>query len=350
MLKVSLKLLGFCVGLGMILFVVKSQDDLEDISLLGYKLAEIERLQPRTVFIGSSRTYRHVNTALFDSLKRGGNSYNLGVQGGRALELHYLAERLMMYPYIETLVLEVRAFEPAVRSENRNTRRAYYHHDLRRARIGAKVALAANMPHAERWKAALERYVIALQNYSLIGQAEGLFSGPIHGWEPLPPLDEQGYSSFREEVQRAMSYASLLSTQQERGGLKWRVAEVQRRHEAFLSAKGRREFAHNVMLLRARTEQQPTSQDAVSANIWLELFQRLEARGVTVYFVEQIGEVEAIGVSNVLAGRLPSGRFIVLNDPTRYPDMYAPEYWFDIGHLTSEGARWVTVQLADQIP
>lgn len=347
MLNLVLKGLGFVVALGAILIAVKGQDRLADVSLLGYKLAEVERLEPETVFVGSSHTFRHVDVARFDSLRGGGASYNLGIQGVEGLEVHYLAERLLGHPHLKRLVIELRPI--SVLPENRNTRRVYYYHDLRRARLGARVAFAGDGSRRARWQAALDRYALTLAHYSLVGQGEGLLATPQHGWEPLPALDHRGFSALDSELDLLEQSRSSLPRDKQ-VELTKRVARTRRRHTRFLSPQGQDAFAERVAVLRRRDRVQPSPQDVIEADIWYDLYERAREQGVAIYFVEQVGEEGVEGLVHALGKRLPPGRLIVLNDPVHYPEIFAVDLWFDIGHLTEEGARWVTARLAEQIP
>ncbi len=349
-LRVTLKALAFAVLLGLALLAVKTQDGPANVSPVGYKLAALDRLQPETVFIGSSQTYRHVNAALFDSL-RGGTSYNLGLEGASALEVHYLAERLLEEaPYVQRLVVELRTVLPAeLGAENRRTRRTYYHHDFRRARLGARAALASKRPLPERLRLAAERYAVALGRYALLGQGGDLFEGPVQPYAPLPPLDRQGYLALEDEAALAAHYRATLRPAK-LAEVDERIARVRARHRAFGSERMQARFARGVARLSGRERVEPSRLDAFVADVWVALHRRAEARGVALYFVEQVGQPHTMGVARLLGERLPPGQLLVLNDPNRYPSLVASTFWFDKGHLSKRGAREVTGLLAELLP
>ncbi|MEM1042584.1 MAG: hypothetical protein AAGI91_08145 [Bacteroidota bacterium] len=311
--------------LGLLLLAVKSQDRAADIDEVGYKTQELNELQAETVFLGSSRTYRHVDVTRFDSLRGGGNSYNFGMRGGTALEVHYQAERMLELPHVRWLVLELGTVRPLVRLENRDTRRTYYYHDLRRVKLASDVTLAFDMPLMRRLEIIRGRLKVALDHYFLVGQGEALITGRTVEPEPFSRFDRRGFS--------ALDYA-------ENAG---------RRSEAFRHPKGQEAFRRKLERLRHR-DAEPTAADSAMASIWIDLYRRAEAQDVEVYFAEQVGEVGLDGLARVLGDALPPGHLIILNDMERYPGLFDPDLWFDPGHLNERGAEQVTDILAARLP
>ncbi len=322
---VVLKASAFALLLGGLLLVLQQFDDHSDIEEVGYKTKELKELQAETIFVGSSRTYRHIDAARFDSLQGGGVSYNLGFRGGSALETHYQAERMLELPHVKRLVVELRMIPPLLQLENRDTRRTYYYHDLRHAGLAAKVALAFDMPLKERLAIVRGRYKVALDHYFLPGQGEALIRGKTAEPVSFSPLDRQGFL--------ALDYAD----------------DVQQRNEAFLSPRGQQAFQRKLERIRNR-DVAPAAADSVMAAIWFDLYQRAEAQGVEVYFAEQIGEAQLGGLARAISELVPPERLILINDLDRYPDLFDPDLWFDTGHLNERGARRITDIFAAQVP
>ncbi len=349
-LRVLAKAVVMPLLLGAVLVVIQRFDSYRDIRKLGFKLDEVARLEPETVFLGSSQTYHHVDPALFDSL-HGGRSYNFGMPGAPGLESHFWAERFLERPYIRRLVIEIRPVAVLAEVvENRQNRRTYYYHDLRRAWIGMNVALASGLPWWTRWAAARTRAVGLLHHYTLIGQGERLFVGPSHGDEPLPSFDRQGHAALDGELARARQLRAER-TGAERAKAEALIRSLQRRRKTRQIPKERAVFERNMAELQRRAEAVPDAIQEASAEVWVELYQRAAARGVEVYFVEQPGGGgETAGLSLLLGNALPPGRVIVLRDPLRYPQLLSEDYWFDIGHMSGKGARWETSVLAEQLP
>ncbi len=320
-----LKTVACLALLGSLLLAVKSQDSLADIPEVGYKVAEVEQVEPETAFVGSSHTYRHVDIALFDSL-RGGTSYNLGLRAADAVEIHYQAERALRLPSLRQLVVELRTVGTDAQLHNRRSRRAYYHHDLRHARLAARATLALDLPLSERLGMVRERYGVALDHYMMTGQGDALIAGRVYESAPYSPGERHGFASL--------------------GG----VAGDQERRAEFLSSEGQADFAERVRRLRQRASAVPTRADSVMADVWLDLYRRAAAQGVEVVFVEQVGEQEGAGVARLLAEVLPPERLLIFNDPDRYPELFDVDVWFDRGHLNERGARHLTELLAARLP
>lgn len=324
-LNVVLRAITFPLLLGLLLVAIKSQDNLSDIEQVGYKLWEIERLQPETIFIGSSHTYRHIDVAYFDSLRGGGKSYNLGLRGATALEIHYQAEQMLKLPFVRNLMIELRTVETFMQLKNRDNRRIYYYHDLRRARLATVAALSFDMPLRKRLEVIRRRYGVVLDHYFLAGQGAALIEASVYEPEPYALQDQRGYLSLD------------------------RAAGVERRNQAFWTAEGQAAFFERVEQLRYR-DAIPTRTDSTVAAMWVDLFHRAEAQGVGVYFIEHVGAAGWPGLARVLGSALPAGHFLLINDPDRYPEFYDPQNWFDRSHLNERGARQVTALLAELLP
>ncbi len=323
--RVVLKAVAYPLLLGGLLLALQRLDDYSDIEEVGYKAREVEALAAETVFLGSSHTYRHVDVARFDSLRGGGSSYNFGLRGGSAFEFHYQAERMLRLPHVKHLVLELRGVDPRMDLANRDNRRTYYYHDLRRVRLASRASLAFDAPLIRRLRIALGRFGVGLDHYLLPGQGDALLAERLYEPEPFSLRDRRGFAALSMEEER-------------------------RRVELFLTKKGQAAFARKKERMREPAGT-PTRADSVMAAIWLGLYRRAEAQGVEVYFVEQIGDVKDWGgLAEVLGAALPPGRLVSLNDLDRYPGLFDPALWFDSGHLNARGARYFTDLLADLLP
>ncbi len=351
--RVVLKAVAYPLLLGGLLLALQRQDSLADIPEVGRKLAEVERLRPETVFVGSSHTYRHVDAALFDSLRGGGSSYNFGLPGAGAFEVHYWAERFLDRPYVKTLVVEVQSFRAGLDPENRRTRRVYYHRDFRRARVGVRVALASNLPWQRRLWTALDQIGVTLDHYLLLGQGGDVIAGLLRSLAPadglLEKLDRQGFLALDTQL-ALLARADPAGSAAERAEVAETIAWLWGRHEYLLGPEGQEIVTENVRMLRQRDRVRPTPQDRTAAALWLDLYRQAEAQGVEVYFVEQVAEGKSMGISRLLGEAVAPGRLIILNDPNRYPNLLAPEFWYDTVHLNARGARWNTSVLAAHIP
>lgn len=322
----------FATLVGTALLVVKTLDRHADISPVFRKEQVVVADAPEVVFIGSSRTYRHVVTPLFDSLRAASGdpttSYNFGVPGSSGLEIHYRADWVLDHApeALRQMVVELRPVELQLPASLRRSRRAQYHHDLRRARLAAATAMAADTTREVRLIAARERWRVWLENTFLVGWGPAALSS---GVSVLEGADVRGANN--------QGYAPLDSASSEG------AAE---RRAAFLAPEAQAAFSGIVRDIRDR--ETPSAADRVLADTWVDLVARAAARGVEVVFVEQVAETQASGVADAL---IEAGQpVIVLNDPVRHPEWYDRTAWFDRAHAAEPLARELTRALADRLP
>ena len=369
--RFALQSLAFALALGGVLLALKSQDTHADIGPYWRKLEDVRRQRPQTLFVGSSRTYRHVDPVLFDSLRggvrrSGGHSYNFGLPGSRALETHYRVDRLveMELPGLQRLVVEFGPVEVRPPPAARNSRRVHHYHDARRAALGARVALAADLPRGERARAAGDRWRTWVRNTFLVGWGRALANAayksrreapprPVgrEGFVPLPapgPVESPAPEAAAPEASGAA--ASGAGLREAGGAVRDRSVGLAERRAAYLRPEGRAEMARRVRAIRERGALAPTERDRVTAAAWLALADRARVRGVGVVFVEQPGTEGNGGVAALLREALGDGAVVSLNRPARHPALFAPEAWFDLGHLGAPGARRVTEILAREVP
>ncbi|HVS16484.1 MAG TPA: hypothetical protein VMV46_21420 [Thermoanaerobaculia bacterium] len=308
----------------------ESSDD-----LLGEKLRQHAAVADRvdTVFLGSSRVYRHLDPAAFDATfaehGRHAHSFNLGVPDMRMLETLYLAERLLRRePSITRLIVEAESDPLFVREENRETQRVRRWHDPGTVRRALPAILGAGAPWPERALAALDRLELFAWRASLVGRGldgiDALLDRPARWIEP----ELRGFLSLDAD-RRAPR------TERDREGLERRWREL---HEAVP------DWRRTVARLRlTSSEGHPT--DAFE----LELFAELEAlaarRGVELAFVlSPRPERRPNLVHAAEAGII--GRLVRFDDPARYPDFYALAGRYDRHHLDEQAARRMTRLLA----
>jgi len=320
--------------LGAILLALKSQDHYADIAPYWVKLQEVRATQPDVVFLGSSRTLRHIDPVRLDSLRGDGvTSYNFGVQGSRALETHFRADRLLnMGLPIRRMVVEFGPVDIGVSERVASTRRAQHYHDARRAMIGTRVALASDRPLPRRVRPAANRWRYWVRNTFLVGWGRAWANSVSTEWR-----------SERRKV-RAVGRRGHIPLRENGNTLR------SARREAFLSPEGQAEFTSRVASIRARTTYTPDDRDRATAEAWISLAERARAKGVDVVFVEQVGTERGVGVTQIVREALGEGAVIVLNDPDRYPELFDRASWFDVGHLGEPMAIRATDILAAELP
>ena len=334
------KALAYPLILGAILLALKTQDHYADIGPYWRKLQDIRQVQPQTVFLGSSRTQRHVDPVRLDSIRDDGTvSYNFGIPGSRALETHFRADKLleMEIPSVERLVLEFGPISVSVPPRVRGTRRSQHYHDFRRASLGARVALASERPLRRRVHAAADRWRYWTMNTFLVGWGRPWLNSVLTeraGDHRAKPIGRRGYTGLREEDVEREDASEILRT----------------RRAFALSPEGQAEIARRIEAIRNRASYVPTKRDSISAEAWITLAERANARGIEVLYIEQVGTEYSAGVTALVREALGHDAVIVLNDPVQYPEFFVPEAWFDEGHLKEEMAKRATDILAERLP
>ncbi|MEL6614650.1 MAG: hypothetical protein AAFQ43_02870 [Bacteroidota bacterium] len=321
----------FVALVGAVLLGAKQLDTHADISPVVRKERALVAAEPEIVFVGSSRTYRHVVTPLFDSLRAASGvpttSYNFGVPGSSGLEIHYRVGWLLEYApaSVRQIVVEIRPILPVVHPALRRARRTAYFHDVERTRLAARVALATDTLSESPRAAAWDRVRIGAENHLNIGWGPSLLSSVAQRNAESRPDADQGYAPLDTLSARA----------------------TRRRQETVLAPEARQAFLDRLESFSNR-QTEPTGGDRVAAESWAGLAERAEQKGIGLVFLESPGETEAAGLSAALASG--GETVLVLNDPERFPEWYRPDAWFDSAHFAEPTARKMTAVLAEELP
>jgi hypothetical protein len=303
--------------------------------LLGEKLRQYERVAPEidTVFLGSSRVYRHLDPATFAQTfaAHGSTSsaFNLGVPDMRMLEVLYLAERVLeRSPGLRLLVVEAEEDPLFIRDENRLTQRVRRWHDLSTLRRMLPAIRHAKATWAERVLVLLDRLDLTAHRVSLVGRGIDLVDALLRRSARWIEPEQRGFLSLDEDRQRPRTDADRL-------GLERRYRDL---HEALP------EWAQALERLR-RSSPEGRRTDPYELRLFAEL-QRLADRH----------EVELVFVVSPRIGRLPNlvhareagivDRLVRFDDLERYPDFYELAHRYDRHHLDGEAAREMTRLLA----
>lgn len=307
------------VLLGSILLAMKTQDHYADITSYWEKVEEARKLQPDVLFLGSSRTLRHIDPIRLDSLRADGvTSYNFGIQGSRSLETHFHTDELLeMDLPVRRMVIEFGPMDVAVPERVRSTRRIQHYHDAERAMIGARVAMASDRPFLRRVRPAANRWRFWVMNTFLVGWGREWVNAVLteHRSDQknrrVKPVGRRGYTPLRENGTEARDS----------------------RRAEFFSPEGQREFDRRVAEIRARDAYVVTDRDRVTADAWIDLAKRAREQGVEIVYVEQVGTEKGAGITRLVREALGDDAVVVLNDPERFPELFERSAWFDVGHL-----------------
>ena len=307
--------------------------------LLGEKLRQYARVagEVDTIFLGSSRVYRHLDPATFDAAfaahGKSARSFNLAVPDMRILETLHLAERLLeSSPAIERLIVEPEAQPLFIREENRATQRVRRWHGLSTLRRSIPAILEANAPWPETTLAVLDRLSLYAWRASQIGRGldwidallSELGNRPARWIEP----ENRGFLSLDAD-RRAPR------TERDREGLERRWRDL---HEAVP------DWRRTVARLR-RTSREGEATDPLELELFAELQRLADRHGVELVFVlSPRPERRPNLVHAAEAGIIE--RLIRFDDPERYPQFYELSGRYDRHHLDEDQAREMTRRVA----
>jgi hypothetical protein len=286
-----------------------------------------------TVFLGSSRVYRHLDPVTFAQTYaehgQAASAFNLGVPDMRMLEVLYLAERVFeRSPELRLLVVEPEEDPLFIRDENRLTQRVRRWHHISTLRRILPEIWQAEAPAAERVLTLLDRLDLVAHRVSLVGRGIDWLDALLRRSSRWIEPEHRGFLSLDDDRLHPRTEADRL-------GLERRYSDLHEAVPAWEQALER--------LRRSSPEGQLT--DRYELRLFAEL-QRLADRH----------RVELVFLVSPRIGRLPNlvhareagivDRLVRFDDPERYPDFYQLSNRYDRHHLDGDAARQMTRLLA----
>lgn len=287
-----------------------------------------------TYFLGSSRIYRHIDPSIYDSLvntKTGkeSSSYNLGSPGTFAPQSYYLYRNFLdsdLSNNAKTVFIELSDIHP-VGIKNLSADRNIYWINFKDLNfIVNSVWSNENYGKLKKAQIATTYSLTLLQKLFQFKQYRPYFFDEIETKEK-PQYIKNGFYSLDDELSN-----TLDSTQHK---------ELIKRKEAPISKplNTSRETA-----LKAFTATSAKI-DQVQFSMLQEMITISEKKNIQLYFVFAPRKVSENLVS--LYAQLPENNKVEVADPLKYPEMYHPEYTFDIGHLNDKGVFFFTSELVN---
>lgn len=321
------------------LFVLGRVLPVSDFDTLGERLNQYRSLRHRidTIFLGSSRIYRHLDPLVFSRvLTENGKSaeaFNLGMPDMRMLEVLYFAEQILETSSgrIERLVVECEPDPLFLREANRGTIRVIRWHDFRTLRRALPEIFRTEPSWARRSLLAYERVSAFAHRFASPGRGVDA----VKQWLRRQPrwIDpaRRGFLALDEELADPASEVDRLDLVRRYSELHDRTAEWQR----------------TVERLR-RTEMGGQLKDRFE----LELFRQLQALAdrhrVELVFVLSPNPVRHPNLIHAAEIGVVE-RLIRFDDPDAYADFYSLASRFDRHHLNGTAARRMTRMLAERM-
>ena len=303
--------------------------------LLSAKLRQYEQIADKvdTVFIGSSRIYRHLDPVVYDRLRaeRGGPglSFNLGVPDMRMLEVLYLAEwAFERSEGVELLIIEATADPLELPEWNRKSERTVAWHDekaMARIRRGVAQLEASEEERASVLAAHLEPFERRL---SAVGR--GLRLVDSEEWPGLPAA-QRGYQSLEQNQRHPISDEEATELTERWNRLHERPGDW-RRTLGRLERQGAGGFTTDPFEQELFAELEALAAEHGSRVLWL--VSPAPIRSPNLIAAHEKGVVRKV---------------LRFDDPERYPEFYRASGRFDRHHLNREMAARMTTLVAQAV-
>ncbi len=290
-----------------------------------------------TLFVGSSRTYRHLIPEVFDRLMAEAGtptkSFNFGFDGMRPPEDSYVMEAVLAARKtpVKYVLVEANALRMNLDAHAQGTVRAAYWHDAKRT-------------------AAIARSTLWMKSYdetTLFGIWSDRFSGISVFLEHLQPV-------LSRAVNVGRGYEGLPTFGGAHPQEKLSDAELGARHDGYHVDDEPRPIRDTPLAkLRKGVSERlkkpgvPYFADVESQNVLREKRRVIEAHGgQMIIFQPPKVEPEKFYPDPKIAGDIP---MIDLSDPKAFPELYDPQYRKDDAHLNPVGAEIYTRMIVERL-
>lgn len=293
-----------------------------------------------TIFIGSSRIYRHIVPSKFDNLveSQGHNikSYNFGVPGMQVPETYFLLKKILaMKPKnLEFVFIELYDVNLSVARENLRTNRVIYWHTWEHTLWLYDLILDSDRRLLRKLNLLRLHTIPLAYNLANVGKGDRLIQ-----WI-LNPEDEENttFDPGSNKVFKNPGLDGYLPIEEETD---------------IVFKNRRQDFLANLDTYRQKVELISLPVDEVEAlkPDQLEVIKKLiqlvkDSSATPIFIITPVLEKEAHLLAANTKGDVPI--LFSFNDPTEYPSLYDPEYRLDIGHLKDKGAREFTKLLSEK--
>ena len=307
--------------------------------LLGQRL---DQLRPsvgeiQTLFLGSSRIYRHLDPSVFDAaFAEHGldmHSFNVGVPGMRTLEaLNTLRWVFDRHPdRLRWLVVDVEDRPLFIGDDNLLSERVMRWHRLRDLPVILAAVSATDEPGSQRILTATAHLQAAAFRAGRVGRGLRGMDALVDPTPSEVPAINRGYLSLEEELR-------IAPTREARAEVEERWRQLHDRPQRY----------RRLLAQLARSSPDGELTDALELELLRSLQAEADDRGVEVLFV-----IDArVNRRPTLVHAFESGvieRLLRFDDPSAFPELYDPANRFDIHHLDRDHAREYTRRIAARL-
>ena len=293
--------------------------------------------QTNTVFIGSSRIFRHVDPALFDQ-HTGAKSYNLGFAGMFPYRSYQYLEYLNLKENEDVKNIFIELSPIARLGENFNTDPFIYSINL--DQYYEVIDFTLNSQYNSLLKAKyLGGYsLLFFYKYFGIGSAKYLNQ---YMWGPSLQTSETEKTNYHN------GYISLDEDYARKGD---NYADLKNRNEGFLNNYEKELEAYIQAYHEVKNIEVDMSQDEFTSYV-IDQAEALIKKGKNVYFIiSPRQEYDDLYYLLSQKKKLEKEYAIIdFSNPADFPPLYTKEYSFDRVHLNKRGAELFTEELAEAV-
>ncbi|MEL7145312.1 MAG: hypothetical protein AAFO69_03010 [Bacteroidota bacterium] len=274
------------------------------------------------LFLGSSRSFRNTNPAVFDSLT-GLRSFNVSLPGTQPPELYMILEHLINQKVDDekqTYIVELIDLHQGFVKNDMSVRRNYWmtleNYQFGMVNFMEKHAPRTMLRYTESAIQAQTKFGMGRQQFQSIKKTRDTAFA-------LGPL-QNGHMAFSDQIDQGINLKSLLYRQQ---SFQADTSELwQRRKRVITEMEQSLEIPHEVHLEKINN----LISQAADKNVKLVF--------VRVPIQEKVWS---------LFRDIPKGHKIDLGNPLIHPELYQAGYHFDHGHLSESGAEIYTRLLSE---
>ncbi|TKK64937.1 hypothetical protein FC093_21420 [Ilyomonas limi] len=292
-----------------------------------------------TLFIGTSKTYRHVNPLQFDSIT-GTKSYNLAYAGLYPFRLYDALNHIMEFKKSDSLknvFIEIAALD--LIQDNYDNDIYVYSLDFNKYQNAISTLSGGNFPPKIRAKGLFYYNRLLLYKYAGFGIIK--YINNFLGMDEPADLNEPALQDYKKVTKEYRGYVSLNMQFDLLGGKDDETRKAFLEHGAAMTKR---------MVANYPQHCQEAQSDELTEYI-ISVANSLKEKGIHVYFVLPPRKMSDMNYLLNQRNVLSKSGFTVfdLSDPAKYPEFYKVENSYDIAHMNAYGAFLYTKTFATMV-
>jgi hypothetical protein len=290
-----------------------------------------------TLILGSSRLYRQFNPKIFDSVLKEyqTSSFNIAAPATYNPEVYYLYEKLLEKTEpnrIKYAIIELQTLRN-INSENLNTTRNYYWHNLKYLNFSIKYILTSNHQFGQKKKELIKKYLLSYfyKTLNIFYEYKTLADRKSNINKMLIGENRDGFYPLSEHMNDLggnNDYKKRLTTF---------IGDTTVLEEMCLNVKKAFSLTSNEKYF-----------NEVHFKKLNHLIKKSNKKGVHLVFIippRSVSYNELLAIKE----KISRNHIIEIANPEKYPNLYKVEYSFDGGHLNKKGADLFSEYIAREL-